>query len=654
MIHSFRLRLALLSALLCGLALVAFGLGSWWLIRGIKLDRMGSEVRFHAEREVSRERSVEEWQQLEMMIAANLGVRDRSNLAILVEDGNGTEVFRSPHWPTTLDATRLTWPPVQALPVPSARGAGFWMSEAHALDAPPTAPVLLAQAGREPGARPANEAFNRPGNEWGHRPGNAQRPAPGMEPGMGPANRPLNGPVPDYRLPGGFVPPNERPPLDGDLQRERPPPPVQDRLREPLAPNAEGEPRFAPAAPPAGREYEPPPARIHDAPLPPQTSAPPPLPTPFGTKDGAGAANPPRPPGNEPPRPRPNSVVVSQSVGGHLWRVGLASVPHARLAVVMDAQVIDAEMSSIRNAFLIALPFGVALIGLGSWLFSARALRPIHRLTETTRRVTAEGLGQRIASQGEDREFVELIEVFNRMLGRLERSFKQATRFSADAAHELKTPLAIVQGQLERVINMAEDGSPMQEALTSILDETRRLSTISRKLLLLSQADAGRLNVYAQVFDLSKALEDLLEDTRMLAPHLKVTADIQPKLLVLADGSLLRQVLHNLISNAIKYNVEPGWIHIATARWAQRVEVLVSNASQGIAKADHDKVFERFYRVDAAHSRQIEGVGLGLSVSREIARAHGGDLTLKSASDGAVHFSLLLPLASETATRPSA
>jgi signal transduction histidine kinase len=200
-----------------------------------------------------------------------------------------------------------------------------------------------------------------------------------------------------------------------------------------------------------------------------------------------------------------------------------------------------------------------------------------------------------------------------------------------------------VQGQLERAIHQADDGSTMQAALTSILDEVRRLSVISRKLLLLSQADAGHLAILREPVDLSKMLEELLEDSRMLAPHLQIDADIQPGLLIQADGSLLRQLLHNLISNAIKYNVEGGWIRIASARWSHNVEVLVGNASTGISQANRAKLFERFFRADQAHSRQVEGVGLGLSVSREIARAHGGDLTLKGDSQSAVQFSLVLP-----------
>jgi signal transduction histidine kinase len=187
-----------------------------------------------------------------------------------------------------------------------------------------------------------------------------------------------------------------------------------------------------------------------------------------------------------------------------------------------------------------------------SWAGISFACKPVNKLNAATQRVTADDLRKRIPVQGEDQVFAELIQVFNRMLERLERSFQQAQRFSADAAHELKTPPAIRQGQLERAMAQAGDGSPLQASLSSVLDEVRRLSTISRKLLIRSQADAGRLRVHAEPFDMNTALQDLLEDTRMLAPHLQVSDEVQTGLWVEGDASLLRQILHNLISNAIK------------------------------------------------------------------------------------------------------
>jgi signal transduction histidine kinase len=142
------------------------------------------------------------------------------------------------------------------------------------------------------------------------------------------------------------------------------------------------------------------------------------------------------------------------------------------------------------------------------------------------------------------------------MLERLERSFKQASRFSGDAAHELKTPLAILQGELERTLQQADPGSEVQQRLSNLLDEVRRLSGIVRKLLLLSLADAGQMNLHRVEMDLSGLLIEMLEDIELLASHLEIQTEIADGLSVLGDRDLLIQVLQNLISNAIKYNLQ--------------------------------------------------------------------------------------------------
>lgn len=589
--------------MLTGLALMAFGFGSWWLIKKLKIERIDAEVRVQAERGLPRIRSMEDWHAVESRLAIDVGARDTNELLLLVERATGEELYRSAHWPTALVADQLAWPTQQSV------------KKVSVLDLPFISSAL---------AQPGPDADREPPD---HRPPQGRPPRP--------FDRPFERPFPGR--PGRPAPrddlrdtPPPRPEVAPSRPESLPPEPTPFIVTTPPRPSENNSPS-APAAPST------PATRTDASALAPLWAPPPP-----GFRPGAEAPSAATPLDPGPPPPA-FSAVDTRALDGRLWRIGLANNGQVRIALAVDAHVIDREMNGIRNAFLAALPFALILIGLGSWFFSGRALQPLQKLTAVSRRVTATGLSQRISSQGEDREFVELIDVFNRMLGRLERSFKQAHRFSADAAHELKTPLAILQGQLERSIGMAEDGSAMQRGLTSILDEVRRLSTISRKLLLLSQADAGRLSVFGVPFNLSKALDDLLEDTRMLAPQLNVTATIHPDLVITADGSLLRQVLHNLISNAIKYNVDQGWINIATACWSQRVEVRVSNSSSGIPAAERSKIFERFYRADPAHSRHIEGVGLGLSVSREIARAHGGDIVLKVESEGTVQFSLLLP-----------
>ncbi|MEO0408987.1 MAG: ATP-binding protein, partial [Cyanobacteria bacterium P01_A01_bin.135] len=229
---------------------------------------------------------------------------------------------------------------------------------------------------------------------------------------------------------------------------------------------------------------------------------------------------------------------------------------------------------------------------------------------------------------------------FNQMLERLERSFKQASRFSADAAHELKTPLAILQGELEQMLQQAESGAEQQQ-LGSLLDEVRRLSTIVRKLLLLSLADAGQMALHKTQVDLSAMLAVAGEDLELLAPHLRTVVDIDPNLYVWGDRDLLLQVIQNLISNAIKYNLPEGWVRITAHQRAKSVQVSVTNASSGITAGD--RVFERFYRGDPSHNRRVEGLGLGLSLSREIVQAHGGTLVLDTTPADQTQFTMTLP-----------
>lgn len=345
------------------------------------------------------------------------------------------------------------------------------------------------------------------------------------------------------------------------------------------------------------------------------------------------------------PPPPPAFALQQLRVGGKDWHVAMAVLPHARFAVGCNLDSIYKDLAAVTRAFLYAVPLVVLPVGLGAWLFSGRAMRSIGKLTKNMREVSAQGLGQRLIVAKTDPEIGELIAVFNEMLARLERSFLQASRFSADAAHELKTPLAILQGQVESALHETEAGSDLQIRLAEILAEIRHLSEISRKLLLLSLADAGKLNVQRETLDLSAIVEDLAEDTKMLAPHLALKVACVAGLRVSADAGLLRQVLYNLISNAVKYNQPGGWISICAKSDGHFAEVAVANACIEIPKNVAERLFERFFRGGDAFVPEQDGVGLGLSLSREIARAHSGDLILKKNESGMAEFSLLLPSA---------
>ncbi|WP_373536540.1 ATP-binding protein [Microcoleus sp.] len=357
-----------------------------------------------------------------------------------------------------------------------------------------------------------------------------------------------------------------------------------------------------------------------------------------------------RPPRDRPPQfDRPDfprffkAKLATQRTSRAVWRVGAIHSPQTQIAIAVNLQAIDREMASIGNIFLISIPVVLLFVAGGAWLISRSILYPIGRLTMAIRNVTVQGLDRRVPVGSTDIEFLELISVFNQMLERLERSFKQASRFSGDAAHELKTPLAILQGQIELALHQVESGSHVQQTLSNLLDEVHRLSEITRKLLLLSLADAGRMGLHLVEVNLSALLSEIAEDMELLAPHLEVDMEIAPKLFIQGDRDLLVQVLQNLVGNAIKYNLPKGWLRLQAQRHEKRVIVKIVNSSQDISLSERKLIFERFHRGDSSQIQKIEGSGLGLSLAREIARAHGGDIQLDAAILGQTGFILSLP-----------
>jgi signal transduction histidine kinase len=206
----------------------------------------------------------------------------------------------------------------------------------------------------------------------------------------------------------------------------------------------------------------------------------------------------------------------------------------------------------------------------------------------------------------------------------------------------LKTPLTILQGRLEQALHRATDAAT-QAGLTDMLDEVGRLAAITRKLLLLSQADAGQLALHRTAVDLAEMLNTLVADAQMLATGQRVSSTVAPGLRTQGDALLLRQLFNNLLSNALRYGRPGGWMAVSGRQQTGGVEVVFANATAPLGAAQRARFFNRFHRGDGAHNRAVDGHGLGLSLSREIARAHGGDLTLQASPDDEVRLRLWLP-----------
>ena len=331
------------------------------------------------------------------------------------------------------------------------------------------------------------------------------------------------------------------------------------------------------------------------------------------------------------------------SAQGKEWRAVQITRSTGSSLVAADLAATQAELqSAYQNTLTTVIPLALLMTGLGAWLLASVTMRPVDRLRNAMKGATSKALDQRLDADGESAEFRELITAYNTMLQRLELSFNNAARFSSDAAHELKTPLTILQGRLERALHSPEHGAD-RAALTGMLSEVGRLAAITRKLLLLSQADAGFLALHLTSIDLSDLLAGLVQDVQMLGSSHRVSGSVAPGLSVPGDDVLLKQLLNNLVTNAVRYCLSGGWIEVTAHALPGGVEVMVANATSAIGADSRSRFFDRFYRGDAAHSRQIEGSGLGLSLAREIARAHGGDLTLAATAPNEVRMRLWLP-----------
>ena len=338
----------------------------------------------------------------------------------------------------------------------------------------------------------------------------------------------------------------------------------------------------------------------------------------------------------------PPRFYTVQSNDNH-WRLGILYNEQTALAIAFNLEAFRKESTHSLLLSLIAAPAALLLLGIGGLIMSRKAIKPVQMITEIAAGITAQDLQKRIPTHQVDQEFLELIGVMNTMLKRLECSFHQATRFSADAAHELKTPLTILQGELEHAMRSAPDGSSHQMLFNNLLEEVQRLTIIMRKLLLLSRIDAGQLQLTCQPVNISQLLIDAAEDIDAMAPHLRLSTDIAPDITLPADPILLNQLILNLTSNAIKYNLPNGWIDLHLQQQETAIHLTISNACTPLNEHTRTHLFDRFFRGDPSHNRKTDGSGLGLSLAREIARAHRGTLTPTFSGPESISFLLSLP-----------
>lgn len=347
----------------------------------------------------------------------------------------------------------------------------------------------------------------------------------------------------------------------------------------------------------------------------------------------------------------PNGSTILRTIpgprGGAL-RVAARRADPFVVQVAYTEEATKAVLNHLLLIFLILAPVALFLSIAGGWFLSGLALRPISQITQLANRITAQNLNQQIPSRPINDELGELIITINRMIRRLQASFDQIREFSLNVAHELKTPLTILKGESELALTKPVTAAEAERLATTYLEETGRMSRIVEDLLTLAKADAGGLAIEQGPVRMEDLVQDLYEDAQILG----TTKDLQVELTgnnpatVLGDPLRLRQLFRAIIANAVQYTDQGGSIRISSTRAGAELLIAIEDTGIGIPPESLDRVFDRFYRVEAARSRVRGGSGLGLAIAKWIAEAHRGSISVRSTPGKGSCFTVRIPVVS--------
>jgi two-component system OmpR family sensor kinase len=308
--------------------------------------------------------------------------------------------------------------------------------------------------------------------------------------------------------------------------------------------------------------------------------------------------------------------------------------------------VVDATQQTLLIVLVLGAVLAMAVAGFAGWFSTRQALAPLGDVTKTALQITrADDLSRRIPYKGPpDDEVGQLIHAFNQTLSRLENLFNTQRRFLADVGHELRTPLTVIKGNVDLMRRM---NTMDIESMDSIESEVDRLTRMVGDLLLLAQAESGKLPLDRRMIELDTLLLEVLQQMRVLArDRLGLRIGEIDQVLICGDNDRIKQVLVNLISNAIKYTPKGGEVVVGLGKLNNQARVTVSDNGPGIPPEDLPHIFERFYRGEKSRTRQHDGkgFGLGLSIAYWIVRNHGGTIEVDSQPGQGTTFCVWLPL----------
>ena len=318
------------------------------------------------------------------------------------------------------------------------------------------------------------------------------------------------------------------------------------------------------------------------------------------------------------------------------------------LRVAHSEQTLWHEIKEFTSVLLIAFPLALVLAGFGGFALARKALAPIDVMAHKAERISAERLNERLPIENPEDELGQLARAFNATLARLEAAFNQLRRFTADASHELRTPLTAIRSVGEVALQTPKTPVEYRDVIGSMLEETDRLTHLVDSLLTLSRADAGNIRIQRADMPLLTLAQEASSLVEVLAEEKqqRISVEGESTLIVSIDRLILRQALVNLIDNAIKYSPTEAEIVIRVgAGNDSQPFVEVVDQGPGVAQEHQSRIFDRFYRVDAARSREWGGAGLGLAIARWAVEVHGGHITVHSVKGQGSTFRVTFPSA---------
>lgn len=333
------------------------------------------------------------------------------------------------------------------------------------------------------------------------------------------------------------------------------------------------------------------------------------------------------------------------------WRIQSRSAPgpDGRLIVQAAATLepIETQMERLLAVLCLAGPLALAGAVAGGYLLARAALAPVDRMAAAADEITVSSLHRRLEVPHAGDELGRLGRTLNGMIARIERSFNDIQRFTADAAHELRTPLSVMRTEAEVALRSSRSPTEYRDVLQNMLEEIELLTRHAEQLLFLSRLDAGDVSQPQELLSFARVARDVAEEMRVVAQEKNLTLDLGrlENCAVRGNELQLRRLLLNLLDNAIKYTPAGGRVMVHMERSGESLHTIVEDTGIGIS-ADHlPHVFKRFYRVDPARDQTTGGVGLGLAICQAVSQAHGGELRIESQFGRGTTCTLILPRA---------